>query len=104
MADGSDVGFLVASMVKEIFELREVPVIQVRTDSKSLRDHLGTDKVIKDPRLRVDVARLRQMVDMGELVVTWVPGNKQLADCLTKRGAPNDMLKACLSSGVLPCE
>ena len=104
VADGSDVGFLVASMVKEIFELREVPVIQVRTDSKSLRDHLGTDKVIKDPRLRVDVARLRQMVDMGELVVTWVPGNKQLADCLTKRGAPNDMLKACLSSGVLPCE
>ena len=104
VADGTDLGFLVASLTKEIFALSNMPNINIRTDSKSLKDHLGTDKVIKDPRLRVDIARLRQMAEMGELSVTWVPGTKQLADCLTKKGAPNEMLKTCLSSGVLPCE
>ena len=101
VADGADLGFLVSSMVQEIFQLKNIPVINIRTDSKSLKDHLGTDRVIKDPRLRVDTARLRQMTENGELTVTWVPGTKQLADCLTKKGAPNEMLKACLSSGVL---
>ena len=101
VADGADLGFLVASMTQEIFNLSNIPSINVRTDSKSLKDHLGTDRVIKDPRLRVDTARLRQMTENGELLVTWVPGTKQLADCLTKKGAPNEMLKACLSSGVL---
>ena len=82
VADGADLGHLVASMTQEIFKLETLPKIEVRTDSKSLKEHLNTDRVIRDPRLRVDTARLRDMKDKREIRVTWVPGDNQLADCL----------------------
>lgn len=102
MADGVDLGFLVASIASEITGKNVLPSIEMRTDSKSLKDHLQTDRVIRDPRVRVDTARLRQMTENNELTIKWVPGSHQLADSLTKKGAPNDQLKKCLSSGLLP--
>ena len=102
VADGADLGHLIASISKELFCLKEMSKIQIRTDSKSLKDHLETDKVIKDPRLRIDTARLRQMIERKELEIVWVPGAEQLADCLTKKAAATDKLKKALSIGVLP--
>ena len=102
VADGADLGHLVGSMAKEIFNMKEIPKIDIRTDSKSLKDHLETDRVIKDPRLRIDTARLRQMREKGELEMVWVPGVEQLADCLTKKAAATDRLKKALTCGVLP--
>ena len=102
VADGADLGHLVASMTKEMFCLKEMSKIQMRTDSKSLKDHLETDRVIKDPRLRIDTARLRQMTERKELELVWVPGAEQLADCLTKKASATDKLKKALSIGVLP--
>ena len=102
MADAADHGFLVASIVKEMYALKGHPPIELRTDSKSLKDHLGTTKIIQDPRLRVDTARMREMVDIGEVVVTWVPTEMMLADCLTKKDASSDLLRRVLVCGVLP--
>ena len=102
VADGADMGHLVGSMTKEIFNLKEMPQIEVRTDSKSLKDHLETDRVIKDPRNRIDTARLRQMREKKEIEVIWVPGTENLADCLTKKAAASDKLKKALTNGVLP--
>jgi hypothetical protein len=67
-----------------------------------LKDHLETDRVIKDPRLRIDTARLRQMRERNELEMVWVPGSEQLADCLTKKAAGSDRLRKALTCGVLP--
>ena len=91
-----------ASMTKEIFRLDKLPVIDVRTDSRSLKEHLDSDRVIRDPRLRVDTARLRDMKEKGEITVTWVSGSEQLADCLTKKSAPADKLRKSLLMGTLP--
>ena len=102
VADGADLGHLVATMTQEIFGLEEVPIIDVRTDSKSLKEHLDTDKVISDPRLRVDTARLRDMKVRGEIMVTWVSGTNQLADCLTKKSASSDKLRRSLMTWTLP--
>ena len=102
VADGADMGHLVGSMTKEVFNLKEMPKIEVRTDSKSLKDHLETDRVIKDPRLRIDTARLRQMREKKELEVVWVPGSENIVDCLTKKAAASDKLKKALTCGVLP--
>ena len=102
VADGADLGHLIGSMTKEIFNMKEMPKIDIRTDSKSLKDHLETDRVIKDPRLRIDTARLRQMREKRELEMVWVPGTEQLADCLTKKAASTDGLKKALTCGVLP--
>ena len=104
VADAADQGHLVASMFKEIFKLQKLPEISVLTDSQSLTDHLISTKVISDPRLRVDISRMREMTTMKEIKVKWVPSRYQLADALTKKGASADLLKSVVTSGVLPPE
>ena len=64
-------------------------------------DTLETTNVITDKRLRVDVARLREMVCEQEIMVRWVEGRQQLADALTKRGASAESLVDVLNSSYL---
>eukprot|EP00794_Sanderia_malayensis_P006738 gene6738-7496_t len=86
VADTAHYAYLVASMLKEIFCLEKSPV-ELMTDSKSLKDNLESTKVVEDPRQRVDVARLKQMVKRGGIQVKWISSAMQLADSLPKRGA-----------------
>ena len=70
------------------------------TDSKSLIDHLQTSHVIQDSRLRVDVARIKEMIELKECEVKWICNEKQLADPLTKAGASPNRLLEVLQNGV----
>ena len=99
IADASDSGYLVASIVKQVFCLTMLPQIELVTDSKSLKDHLERKRVINDPRLRVDMGRLREMIELGEVTVDWVRGGSQIANPLTKRGASSELLVKVLSKG-----
>ena len=58
-----------------------------------MAEHLESTRVIVDPRLRVDIARLRKMKDIGEIEVKWVKSKLQLADCMTKKGASTELLR-----------
>ena len=62
---------------------------------------MKSSKVIQDLRLRVDIARLREMVKLGEIEVQWVDKTVQLADPLTKYGASAVHLMDVLNSGKL---
>ena len=67
-------------------------------DNKSLVDALQSTNVIEDRRLRIDMAVIRCMLEKREIhSVSWVATSKQLADCLTKRGASTMLLRAALS-------
>ena len=99
LADAADAGHLAAVIVKEVFALSNEPNVKCFTDSKSLIDHLQTSHVIQDSRLRVDVARIREMIALNECEVKWVPNDKQLADPLTKAGASPNKLLEVLQSG-----
>eukprot|EP00794_Sanderia_malayensis_P021305 gene21305-23382_t len=101
VADTADYAYLVASMLQEIFCLEKSPIVELMTDSKSLKDNLESTKVVEDPRQRVDVARLKQMVKRGEIQVKWVSSAMQLADSLTKRGASTDQLLRVLVGGMI---
>ena len=101
LADAADVGWLTANMLKEIFNLCKLPPITCFSDSKSLKEHLNSTRVIQDPRLRVDTGRLRQMINNQEIIVKWIPGKEQLADCLTKQGASTKKLLDVLVKGAL---
>ena len=96
LAEAADAGFLVAMMTQEIFQLTNPPVIECFTDNKSLYETLKTSTTVSDKRLRVDIARLREMVEKEEIKVIWIEGNLQLADCLTKRGASSQRLMEVL--------
>ena len=101
LAEAADAAYLVAKMVQEIFQLTNTPDIECFTDNASLSETLKTSTTVSDKRLRVDIARLREMVDRKEIKVTWVEGTKQLADCLTKRGASSQRLLEVLGRNEL---
>ena len=62
LAEAADAGFLASTLVQEIFRLSTLPRVVCYTDNRSLVETLVTTKVISDTRLKVDVARLREMV------------------------------------------
>ena len=101
LSEGADAGFLVSSQVQEIFKLSSLPVVRCLTDNRSLTDTLVTTRVISDRRLRVDVARLREMVEKCEIEISWIEGKQQIADSLTKRGASSSSLVQVLNSSLL---
>ena len=101
LAEASDAGFLVSTLVQEIFRLSTLPRVICYTDNRSLTDTLVTTKVISDTRLKVDVARLREMVTKEEIVVKWIDGKHQIADALTKRGASTASIIEVLNSSFL---
>ena len=97
LAEPADAGHFVALMTKEISGLKTAPRMFCKTDHKSLEENLKSSMIIQDLRLRVNIARLQEMVKLGE--VQWVDKTHQLADPLTKYGA-----SAVRLMDVLKCE
>ena len=97
IAETADAGFCMATMIKEVFALKTLPTVRVMTDSKSLIDHLESSRVISDTRMRVDIARIREIVNLKEAHISWVPKEEQLADPLTKQGASTTKLLEVLN-------
>ena len=101
LSEAADAGFFVAKMTKEVFGMQDAPKVTCFTDNKSLFDNLQSSKLVQDLRIRVDIARIREMVHLGEIEVVWVDKKKQLADPLTKAGASSTRLLEVLRSGVI---
>ena len=89
---------LIQAQLSEIMLSGKLDVI-VMTDCKSLHDAIQTSKNVDDKGLRVPIAYLSQQVNNSEMTVRWISTKKQLADCLTKAGAPTSLLREVLSSG-----
>ena len=104
LAEAADAGYLIGCMWKEIFGLSSRPEIKCITDSKSLDEMLKSANTIMDLRLRVDVARLREMTNLNEIAVKWTMGNNQLVDSLTKKGALSNKLLTALENARIPEE
>ena len=47
---------------------------------------------MKDKRLRIDLAALKQEIEKEDILVTWVPGRMMSADALSKKSVKKDML------------
>ena len=103
LGEGADAGHLIASMLKEIFPLSNLPTVSCFTDNMSLRDALHTTHIVDDMRLRVDIARLRESIELKEITVDWVNKEAQLADALTKKNASADELLKVLCEAALRC-
>ena len=73
--------------------------IELVTDNKSLTEAIYRNTQVSDKRLRIDIAALKQEVEEGDVLVTWVPGSRMLADVLSKKGVKKDLLNSILRSG-----
>ena len=104
LGEGADMCYLLASTLKEIFLMKKLPPVYCYTDCQSLYNTIKTSNVTKDIRLRVDIALIRQMVENREILVNWIEGCDQIADCMTKKGASPNKLLDVLESSLAPIQ
>ena len=96
MQEGVDHGFVIAAFIKEL--KGKMLKLVVMTDNDSLEKNLKTTNVLKEKRLNMDMMIIREMLEKEEINdgIRWVPTDKQLADCLTKKGAARKKLLLAL--------
>ena len=94
-----DAALLLKKQIEEIFNVK--PDVLVYTDSRSLYQTVHTSKIMADKSQRVVISYLRQYVNSGEIVIQWIDSNNQLADSLTKLGAPSHQLSEVINGGYL---
>ena len=93
-ADGMDTAQFVHQLAEEFQLIKNNSAFIGITDSRSLFDAANTSTQISDRRLRVEISAIRDTKDKGEIDIVWTNKENQLADVLTKKGAPfNALLK-----------
>ena len=97
LIDCAETAVYISHIMKELCNCVTIPV-HCYIDNKSLVDVLESKKNVEDKRLRIDVAVIRDMLQKKEISsIHWVSTNNQLANCLTKRGASAQELRAAVS-------
>ena len=105
LADAAETSFSISSILAEIFHKDEAVNqgtrnIECVTDTLSLFETVHSTTALADKSLRVDMADLCEMKAKGEIkCINWIPRQKQLADCLTKKSASPVQLLHVLESG-----
>ena len=99
LIDGTNTAFYVLSLLSEFIPCRKL--MNVITDNKNLYDTAHSKKPTTDKRLRTDIAGIKEMLDLNQIDMKAVPGNEQLSDILTKKGASPHSLLSVLRSGKL---
>ena len=101
--DGAEKAYLMSKLLAEILHNKKKSylTIECRTDNKSLFQAAYTLKTLKDSRLNVEMAIVRQMLEREEIELFWIKAKEQLADILTKKGASSLTLLKVLQEGMI---
>ena len=78
--------------------VESLPIIAV-IDNRSVVEAVHSTKMVEDKRLRLDISAIKQTMEESKVSCVWCPGNLQLANCLTKKGASALQLLSVLQSG-----
>ena len=90
--ESAESSVLLCTILKELLSCQmdcdSVNVV-IFCDNRNLVDSVHSTTNIEDKRLLIDVCVLRDMISLGEINrFSWVPTDLQIANCLTKQGAP----------------
>ena len=89
-------------LIELIGDRAKLPIYCI-IDSRGTRDAVYSTKLVEDRMTRLYIAAIKEHLESGTIEkVIHTPGDLMLADCLTKRGAPNKLLLDVLRDGVLP--
>ena len=91
--DGLDDAVHIARILREIYSgsinLKhpdQIPVV-AKIDSKSLWENLFNTRQCEEKLLRNTIAGIKESMEVGLVsAIEWVATDKQLADCMTKKG------------------
>nr|XP_006819397.1 PREDICTED: uncharacterized protein LOC102808646 [Saccoglossus kowalevskii] len=104
MADAIDAGVFIATLYAELttgIPDPETLSLTCITDCKSLYEAIRSTKLVSEKRLRIEISGIKELVESKQVKeVIWSDTTKQLADCLTKKGASLQLMKT-LEEGVL---
>ena len=98
---GLDAAVGIAEMIGHILG-DEVKQLQIHAfvDNKSTFEAIHSTSMVKEVRLRREIAMIKELLQSGKVKeVRWVPGEKQLADVLTKKGTNGSKLLSVMQSG-----
>ena len=103
LQDGLEDAIYIRKIVSTLLNQREVAIpITAYVDNKSVVQSLMSTKLVEDKRLRVDIAAIKQSLCRNEIKdISWISGEDQLANCMTKRGASGQKLIQTLMRGHL---
>jgi len=101
LADGIDAADWVLKLSHEFGMVKKGSSALALTDSRSLFEAALTTNQVSDRRLRVEISAIRETKEKGEIEISWISKDKQLADVLTKKGASPKILIDALSSGII---
>ena len=104
LTEAAEQGFYIRAILTELLGLHEKKCLPINaiTDNQSLLYSIKSTKTVDDKRLLIHISCIREkLVDLELHNVLWVDTKRQLADCLTKIGAPSSNLTKVLQHGYL---
>ena len=89
LSEAVDNGHLTSVLLGELlYNAEKAPKMICYVDNGDLVEALKSSKQVSDKRLRIEIAYIKEMKERGEIYeVRWVPSDRQIANCLTKRCA-----------------
>ncbi len=75
--------------------------MRVYVNNKSVTQAVYSTKLVDDKRLRLNVACVKDVLSRDILAMQWIPGQLQLFNCMTKRGASCYQLMQIIKTGSL---
>ena len=100
LQDGLDAVMFFKFFLEEACPGCKFPVF-VKVDCKSLVKALQSTSAVEEKLLRINIAAIKQLVGIYDISISWVPGDLQMADSMTKKGASGAGLLTTLRSGRL---
>ena len=98
---GLDEAMYLQKMILDLFPDISLPVY-AKVDNKDLVEAIYSTKVVKEPRLRIEIASVKESVQNGLVEsVSWIESKDQLADCMTKKGVSGERHMSILQTGSL---
>ena len=74
--------------------------VHLYTDSKNVVKAVHSTSLVDDPRLRTEIACLKESLENGEITsLVHIPGKTMLANCMTKKGASAKDLLNVIQNG-----
>ena len=103
MVEATEHALYLRETLKELLPY-DLPITAI-VDNKSLVESVNSTKLVDDKRLRIDLATVKELLKRGELAhIKWCPGEFQIANCMTKKGASSRDLLRLLNTGKIENE
>ena len=101
LSEALDHAIYLKQIIRELTAADDANIpIEAFVDNKSVEDAIYSTKSVDDKRLRIDVGSIKEMLRKKEIEkVQWIPGEKMMANTLTKRGASSFDLLRCIQEG-----